>query len=212
MKPETSLTTSIRNSKSAADLLDKIGETAIDSLLDNGVLKDIPIIGTAISLFKAGNEISAHIFAKKIATFLSEVEKLSTDERAKFLNGQPSAKDEENLGETLLLILDKIDSFNLARMLGKAFRLLVSGDISKGEYDLYIQIIKQLNPYLIEQIKKFYGNEPFFSIDLPAAVALSNHGIVKIAVLGTLNETTQEINTSPRRTAFGERFYKIMVQ
>jgi protein involved in sex pheromone biosynthesis len=212
VKPETSLTTSIRNSKSSAELLDKIGETAIDSLLDNGVLKDIPIIGTAISLYRAGNEISAHIFAKKIATFLSEVEKLSIEERERFFNSQPSAKDEESLGETLLLILDKIDSFNLARMLGKAFRLLVSGVISKGEYDIYIQIIKQLNPYLITQIKNFYENESFCRIDSPAAVTLSNHGITKIAILGTLNEATKEINTSPKRTSFGEKFYKSIVQ
>lgn len=212
MKPERSLIASIKGSKNSAELVDKLGEVAIDSLIDSGVLRDIPIIGTAISIYKAGNEISAHIFAKKIACFLSEVEKISTKERLDFFASLPEADGEESLGEALLLILEKLDNYMLAKMLGKAFRLLAEGQLSKQSYEIYLHAIKQLNPYLISQIKQFYAHKSFSAIDYLAAVALSNCGIVKMAILSTIDKNTQEINTSPQRTEFGRMFYESIVQ
>lgn len=212
MKPEKSLIASIKGSKNSADLVDKLGEVAIDSLIDSGVLRDIPIIGTAISIYKAGNEIAAHIFAKKIASFLSEVEKIPTKERQDFFEGLPEPEGEESIGEALLLILEKVDSYTLAKMLGKAFRLLAEGQLSKQSYEIYVHAIKQLNPYLISQIRQFYAHESFSAIDYLAAVALSNCGIAKMAILSTINKDTQEINTLPQKTEFGRMFYVSIVQ
>ena len=212
MKPENSLIASIKGSKNSIDLIDKLGEAAIDSPIDSGVLRDIPIIGTAISIYKAGNEISAHIFAKKIACFLSEVEKTSTQERLDFFASLPEAEGEDSVGETLILILEKLDSYTLAKMLGKAFRLLAEGKLSKQTYEIYVHAIKQLNPYLISQIKQLYAHESISAIDSLAAVALSNSGIVKIAILSTIDKNTQEIITSPQKTAFGRSFYENIVQ
>jgi hypothetical protein len=212
VKPENSLIASIKGSKNSIDLIDKLGEAAIDSLIDSGVLRDIPIIGTAISIYKAGNEISAHIFAKKIACFLSEVEKTSTQERLDFFASLPEAEGEDSVGETLILILEKLDSYTLAKMLGKAFRLLAEGKLSKQTYEIYVHAIKQLNPYLISQIKQLYAHESISAIDSLAAVALSNSGIVKIAILSTIDKNTQEIITSPQKTAFGRSFYENIVQ
>jgi len=212
VKPEKSLIASIKCSKNSTDLFEKLSEVAIDRLIDGEILKEIPIIGTAISIYKAGNEIAAYIFAKKIASFLSEVEKISTKERQDFFESLPEPEDEESIGEALLLILDKVDSYTLAKMLGKAFRLLAEGKISKPTYEIYVHAIKQLNPYLITQIKQLYANESFSSIDFLAGVALSNCGVVKMAVLSTINKDTQEINTLPRKTEFGRIFYINIVQ
>lgn len=212
MKPEKSLIASIKGSKNSADLIDKLGEVAIDSLIDGGILRDIPIIGTAISIYKAGNDISAHIFARKIASFLSEVEKISIQKRKDFFENLPRSESEESIGETLLLILDKVDSYTLAIMLGRAFRLLVEGVVTKQTYEIYVHAIKQLNPYLISQIKQLYSNDSFFAIDSLAAVALSNCGIVKITILSTINKDTKEINTLPRKTEFGKLFYVSIVK
>ena len=74
MTPNQSMLASIKNSSNTTDLADKIGEVALDSLLSDGLLKDIPVIGTALSLFKAGNDVAAYFFAKKILAFMSEIE------------------------------------------------------------------------------------------------------------------------------------------
>lgn len=212
VKPEKSLIDSIKGSKNSADLVDKLGEVALDSLIDGGILRDIPIIGTAISIYKAGNDIAAHIFAKKIVSFLSEVEKISPQKRKDFFERLPNPENGESIGETLLLILDKVDSYNLAKMLGKAFRLLAEGKLTKHLYEIHVHAIKQLNPYLISQIKQFYSNDTFYAIDPLAAVALSNCGLVKITILSTINKDTQEINTRPQKTELGKMFYVNIVQ
>lgn len=76
---------SIAKSSNSHNLVDKVGETALDAVLDDGVLKDIPIIGTALSLYKAGDSIRANLFAKKILAFLYEIEELSSEQRQQFI-------------------------------------------------------------------------------------------------------------------------------
>ena len=48
----------------------ELSETIIDSLLSDGVLKAIPLIGTLVSLFKAGKQIKDMLYLKKLKAFV----------------------------------------------------------------------------------------------------------------------------------------------
>ncbi|MDF4560139.1 hypothetical protein P3494_26935, partial [Vibrio parahaemolyticus] len=50
----------------------ELAEIAIDSVLDDGVLKDIPVVGTAVSLYQTGVAVRERQYVKKLVTFLSE--------------------------------------------------------------------------------------------------------------------------------------------
>ena len=48
-------------------------EIGIDSLLDDGIWKDIPFISTAVSIYRIGHSIRERHHLKKLAVFLNEI-------------------------------------------------------------------------------------------------------------------------------------------
>ena len=50
-----------------------LAEVAIDQLIDDGVFKDIPILGTIYGVGKAALQIREILFLKKIIYFLTEI-------------------------------------------------------------------------------------------------------------------------------------------
>ncbi|WP_144373386.1 hypothetical protein [Vogesella urethralis] len=213
MNPNRSLLISVANANHTADLVDKLGEVALDSLLKEGALKEIPVIGTAMTLFKAGNNIAAYFFAKKIVAFLCEVEKISHEKRTDFLNKNCSDEEGvEKIGELTLMLLERIDHPTLAKLLGRAFRLMVNETISRQTFEIYSYIIVGLNPYLIRQIDQFYQYEGVMIIDAPAAIQLTNYGLVAVHMLPNYSGSSKTMARSYERTEFGEFFYDRVIK
>lgn len=213
MNPNESLLVSVKNSKHTADLAARLGEVPLDSLLQEGVIKDIPIIGTAITLWKAGNDVSAYFFAKKVVSFLTEIEKISAEKRKKFLENEcADAAGMEHVGEVTLMLIDKMDHPVLAKLLGRAFSLMVYGTISRQTFEIYSYIIKDLNPYLIRQLEQYYQNENLSVIDAPAATQLSNYDLVKIEISPNRTGSTNTMPKSYLRTEFGKFFYEQLIK
>jgi hypothetical protein len=204
--------TTIKNSEQALELFKDGGEVAIDSVLEDsgvdGVLKDIPILNIAVSLYKMGNKVSAYFFAKNMLAFLCEIDKVPNQKRIEFLN-ENCADDAgiENVGEVALMILDKLDHPKLAAMLGRAFALLTLGTISKYTFDIYAHVIKAMNPYLQQQLKQCYQFKGMIGVDAPAAQLLANYGLLKFRCRLNRSGDTSDMPFSIDATSFGEVFY-----
>jgi hypothetical protein len=69
---------------SAIDAASSLAEVGIDALLDDGLLRDIPVVGTLVSLARAGIALRDRFFAKKIARFLLQVGDVPEEERRRF--------------------------------------------------------------------------------------------------------------------------------
>lgn len=209
--------TTIRNSEQALDVGKDLGEVAIDSILSDkfsvdGVLKEIPILGVFVSLCKAGNEVAAYFFAKNMLAFLAEVDKVSLEERVKFLDENCAGEDGiENVGEVALMILDKLDHPKLAAMLGRAFALMVIGTITKYEFDLYAHIIKILNPYLQKQLNQCYQFQGMMGLDVPAASLLANYGLIDLKNNGMSTASVLNSPKLPQKNDFGQAFYNRII-
>jgi hypothetical protein len=206
--PSNELLRSIKNTTHAGDLAAQLSEVTLDSFLTEGVLKDIPVIGSALSLFKAGNAIAGFYFAKKILAFLSEVEKAPKDKRQEFIEKECSdAKSIEHVGEATLMLLDKADTMHCARMLGKAFALMANGDISRPQFDSYSNVIRNLDTYLISEIIGIYGVPSRENISPSAVNQLANLGLIEIA-MWVNPEVRRIMNKTKEQTAFGGDFFQ----
>jgi hypothetical protein len=58
-----------------------VSELAIDTLLDDGLLRDIPVVSTFRSLWKMGVTIRDWLFVKKLLKFLVELQELDAKVR-----------------------------------------------------------------------------------------------------------------------------------
>jgi hypothetical protein len=208
MTPNDSFSASIRRSHHSADLAEKLGELALDSFLNDGLIKDIPFFGIPLSLLRAGNDVSAYFYAKKIIRFLAATENLSEDQRKHFIEEECSGDANiEKVGETTLMLLDKIESPQIAGMLGKAFALMVENTIPRSMFELYAHVIRNLNSYLIKQLIQCYQYENMVAVDVPTASMLSNLGLLEVSISTNYSGSTNTMPRSYGKTDFGKLFY-----
>lgn len=128
----TSLTRSLAT-ESLADLLGHVSETAIDSVLEDGTLRDIPVIGFITGLMKAGRDIQASLFLRKIAIFLKEMSKASAEDRANFIAQFDSDEKQHKFGQAILMLLERSDDTVKPQLIAKIITAHIQGhfDITK---------------------------------------------------------------------------------
>ncbi|HED2907765.1 TPA: hypothetical protein R4Z42_005195, partial [Klebsiella pneumoniae] len=59
----------VLSSDELSDLKKEYAEIGIDSLLDSGILKEIPLVGTLLGLYNVVDSVRDHIFTEKIFRF-----------------------------------------------------------------------------------------------------------------------------------------------
>ncbi len=121
-----------------------IGELTLDGLLDDGIIKDVPILGTLHSLYKLGVGLKERHHYKKIAAFLSQLSDIPKDQRDAFLKKMDEEKDyEESTFEKILYILDRLDETAKAEITGNLFKLYVMEVISKERFYRMTSIVER---------------------------------------------------------------------
>lgn len=88
-------------------MLQDYSELAIDGLIDDGFLKEMPLIGSIVGLIKFGNSLRKHSAAKKLYKFLFQIHSIPTEKRiAKINEINNSQKYQSSVGEMILELLD----------------------------------------------------------------------------------------------------------
>lgn len=178
-------------SDGAADIAGGVADLALDAVLDEGVLRDVPVFGWLVKTYGIGSIVRERIFLAKIARFLQATTVVSDQEREKFrkkLSANPEFS--RKVGENLILLLDRHDNMEKAHILGKVFSGYLRGVI---DYDAFLKIaaavdrsfIVDLNNLEIyyEQIQTYdpRAGRPFAeSLDDDTAQSLYTAGLVRI--------------------------------
>ncbi|MDZ7740301.1 MAG: hypothetical protein U5Q03_00655 [Bacteroidota bacterium] len=81
-KIESSLTETIRTSDLQKVSVD-LAEILVDSMINDGVFKDIPILGSIVGLGKTASTIKDTLFLKKIIHFLTELKGIPAETTSK---------------------------------------------------------------------------------------------------------------------------------
>ena len=168
------------------DGLSQLAEAGLDQLLDHGFLRDVPILGTVVGGFRAVGAVRDLLLAKKLGRFLREVQASPSDERTRFADALQDRAERQRVGETLILLLDRLDDMAKPGLLGKAFRALLSGDISNTRFRQIATAIDRLSIAEMRDASAFYsGAEPHIArIDPDLGQAFAYAGIVRLRVSG----------------------------
>jgi hypothetical protein len=84
-----------------------LAEVFTDSLMENGIAKDIPIIGTVIGLGKTAVGVKESLFLKKVIYFISELSNIEASKRHEMIDKiDRSGKFRIMVGEKLLYIIE----------------------------------------------------------------------------------------------------------
>jgi hypothetical protein len=131
--PEISLLRTIGSSDLGDTGIDA-GELALDLLLKDGLLREIPVFNMLVGFAKAGRAIKDYLFVKKLYRFLRDLEDIPIQDREQFVNKLERKKQGQRIGENLLLFLDRYDHLDKACLLSKLFKAYLKEEIDFGEF------------------------------------------------------------------------------
>lgn len=110
------------------------GESLLDSLIVDGVLKETPFIGNLIRLGKAGFGVRDYLFVKKLLKFKSGYQSISDQERTEFQERLKDPKEQLRVGEAMTEIIDKLDDAEKARFLGLIYTGVIQGKLEFEDF------------------------------------------------------------------------------
>lgn len=215
---------SMMRSLASPDLLDLAidwAELGLDAILDDGVLKNIPIIGSIVCLVGTAVSIRDKLFAKKLLLFLASLDKTTQEERQEQLQRLASdPKERRRLGEHLLLIIDRLNDMAKPALLARCFQVLLQGEIDRGKFLLLANVIDSLNVETIQAYKRGYesktlGRGPIFDYNetLFLQAGLLSMQFAQMGNAATLPLRPEKFPTvSVSVSKIGSLFYKVVLK
>lgn len=117
-------------------------EVALDCILDDGLLKEIPIVKDLISLYSVKTTISDKIFYKKIISFY---ESFHDVKRESFTEWQAWASENfdksEKIASSLVLHIDSQNELTKCKLIGHSFKKLIEQKLTINEFETYLHAI-----------------------------------------------------------------------
>lgn len=142
------------------DAIFDLAEVALDQNLAEGVLKDVPIVGSLVKLARAGQSVSEELFLRKLARFLADLNSVPIEERERLLEKYPDASEEQRvLGENLLLALERLDDVKKPAILARFFAAYIRSKIDYFTFTRLARALEKFNIELLPNLCWFYTRE-----------------------------------------------------
>ena len=198
---ENNLQYSFRESlkKYGQPLVIDILESGLDANLNEGVIKEIPFISTAVSLYHIGKTVKERYHVRKMVEFIQEINKgivteYKLNEYKKKFDSQEKFRIKEL--EYIVIIVDRYIGCNKPVMLAKLYRAYLDGILKWTEFLVYSEVIDRFLvsdfSTLIEKDLTIYDNDN-----------TNEDSVLRLVALGLMKETT---NNSMCQAVDGERF------
>lgn len=127
--------------------ISNIAEVGLDSIMEDGTLKELPIVSTVAALYKIGNSIKDRHNLKKLALFLDEINQGIADDQKreeyvkKFKDNEKFRNQEI---EYLLILIDRYVGYDKPRLLAKLYLAYLNEDINWDTFAEFSEIIDRL--------------------------------------------------------------------
>lgn len=143
---EQSLSLSFSNSltEEVSGIAGEYAELGLDALVEDGLFKDIPIVSTAIAVYRIGKSIRERHHIAKLISFLDEINKgiadgVKREEYREKFNSNDKFRNQEL--EYIMILTDRYISFDKPRMLAKLYLAYLDGKIIWEEFTMYAEVI-----------------------------------------------------------------------
>lgn len=207
---------------SSKDVISDYLEIGIDSLMNEGILKEIPIVNTIVGVLKIGKNVHDRNLLKQTLTFINEFNnnKISHDKLKQYkitIENNPK-RCEEELGRILLLLNNFIDK-EKSIMLAKIFKVYIEKIINWNEFCEYSEIINRLFIQDINLLNMIYDGRVTDTTnrgDLYRVERLNSLGIIGISFKSTRITTINGVQQENRQDSYlsmnsnGRKFMNII--
>ena len=151
---KNSIITEFNNSLviNTSDVIQDYMEIGIDSLFENELAKQVPIIKTLVGIAKVGKDLSERNFTKNLIIFLNELN-AGTIDREKLIKHQEKLNNDAKLAEKelgrILIILNQVIDNEKSYFLSKLYKAYVNEIIN---WDLFCEYSEMLNRLYLQDL------------------------------------------------------------
>jgi hypothetical protein len=187
----------VANSDAKSLAIDSV-QKSLDTILQNPVLNEIPIIKSIVAISKTWQAVKDQLFLRKVTGFVLACPKFSESEKNKFLQEHSkSAEAMQQLGDALVLVLKRLDDLEKPAMLAKMFAAFVRGCI---DYADFRGLAAGIGTAFVGDLKKICSNplppesktDAFWGVLEPSGFAATGGGVSRIpTAIGTRTDITQ---------------------
>lgn len=131
-------------------------EIGLDSLLNDGVLKDIPIIGSCYSIGKVYFGVKDITLTKKVLIFSQKVRKKVISDYELNEHLEILKSDKQKLNKELEIIINYLDrhtKYIKAQILANFYLLYLSKKIEWEDFDFFAEIVDNVSVYDLKVLK-----------------------------------------------------------
>lgn len=163
-------------------------ELGLDSILDEGIVKDIPILRTLVSIAKAGLHVRDRLYIKKIIHFLIQISSPTQEQRQAFIDKY--CVDTKRFEEAIHLILQQTDNMEKPALIGKIFRACI---LNRINFEDALVLSSMVNKALWQDLEAmFVGNDTD-----AIKVRLANCGLLHMSIKRIVTFEPENTDTSP---------------
>lgn len=216
-------------SEETTNTLIDYSELALDSVLDDGLFKDVPILRTALSVYKIGKSMKERHYIKKLARFICSLNAgIATEESRNYYKNKiidNSQKRNQEL-EYILVLIDRYISYDKPDMLAKLYLAYLNQKILWQEFCMYAEVIDRFLTgdcsTLCSDAEKYisHGNIGVESVlrlismglmcETGSSSLFTNDGHGGFAVTAASMERARVQERTYKRTEFGEQLANIL--
>ncbi len=200
------------------DSIGDIVEIGIDSLLDDGLFKDIPIVNMLVGVKNTYQNIHDRNLLKQTLAFIKQFNSGTIDQnkliKYKELINSDSKKAEKELGRVLIILNSTVD-MEKSQMLANLYKAYINEKINWNQFCEFSEIIKMLFLNDFNIIKLIYNHQvtDTSGIEIYPIDRLSSLGIVNTAMKSIMisNSANSRSDKYVNLTSIGEKFYESVI-
>lgn len=201
------------------DSIGDITELGIDSLLDDGVFKDLPIVSMLVGVKNTYQNIHDRNLLKQTLTFIKQFNSGSINQeklnKYRDMLNTDSKKAEKELGRVLIILNSTID-MEKSQMLANLYKSYINEKINWNQFCEFAEIIKMLflNDFNIIDLIYKHQITDTSGIEIYPIDRLTSLGIVN-TVMKTImisSNTRSRSDKYVNLTTIGQKFYECVIE
>lgn len=153
-------------------------EILIDNLIENEILKEIPIIGTTIHIIKGVRSIRDKIYLSKIQYFLKNIGEISSSQKERLIKeSKKDRKRSAKFGESLFTTIEQADGLTKIKYLAIAFEAFLNSELDNKELRHICHGINRcFIDDLMELVEAEYPNQQILEPNISTGFVSTFHG------------------------------------
>ena len=182
-------------------------EIVLNSILEKDLLKEIPVFKSMINIYEGINQIREDIFIKKIYKFLFEINDISVEKRNKMIEKLGDEISQKKAGETIIVLLDRLDNMEKPTIIGRLFRSFIE---EKIDYKMFLRLSSIIDRSFLPDLKKIADNYPNPSVSYYLS-NIEKEIMYNLGILSTniINKKETDKTTGLRNKNSGSLEYEI---